>query len=86
MRQRGETIALLLSTLASTAGGAKHRPTTRALPAALACGWYRVPAAPSVAAKPRLVARFATLSALVEVENSVAILSLRLRIGGPSRS
>lgn len=36
MRQAYDEIATLFRAMPSTAGGAKHRPTTRALPAALA--------------------------------------------------
>ena len=84
MRQAYDEIATLFRAMPSTAGGAKHRPTTRALPAALArsttpamVGRARVElatsrlsgvrsnhlsyrpahAAPSVAAKPRLMAQ-----------------------------
>jgi hypothetical protein len=40
---------------------------------------------PSVAAKLRLVARFASLAALVLVRNSIAISSPKLRDGGAYR-
>lgn len=43
------------------------------------------PLAPSVAAKPRLVARFAALAVLGCVRNSFAISSRCLRIGGAYR-
>ncbi len=41
--------------------------------------------APSVAAKLRLVARYAALAGLVEVRGSYATSSLRLRLGGAYR-
>ena len=43
------------------------------------------PAAPSAAAKPRLVARFAALAVLVEVRCSLAAASVQLRSGGAYR-
>lgn len=48
-------------------------------------GWRMVPAAPSVAAKLRLVARFSALAVLVVVRISRANSSPRLRIGGAYR-
>ena len=48
-------------------------------------GWRLVPAAPSVAAKLRLVARYAALAALVVVRFSRAKSSPRLRVGGAYR-
>lgn len=44
-----------------------------------------MPAAPSVAAKLRLVARYAALAALVVVRFSKAKSSPRLRVGGAYR-
>ena len=51
----------------------------------LGCCARLVPAAPSVAAKLRLVARFAALAVLVCVRISVANSSRKLRIGGAYR-
>ena len=61
MRRHGDKLAKLDCTVPSTAGGTQSRPTTRALPASYHSR------TPSVAAKLRLVARFAALAVLANV-------------------
>ncbi len=87
MRRHRDETAKLFRTTTSTAGEATPRPTTWALPMALA-GPQTVSHTPARQSwqSHALWAGFPTLAGLVLVVRSYAAISPILRHGGPSRS